>query len=105
MLVGRLGMRPGGRLVKPPGDAAPERIPPQYSPDGTWFWTGTGWIPASSVLGHTLQPPPQFAPSPTPAAPRPRPRSRRWQAVAGVIGVAALVVAATVAPRPARSGG
>jgi len=27
------------------GTAAPWPAPPQYSPDGRWYWTGMGWMP------------------------------------------------------------
>jgi hypothetical protein len=25
--------------------------PPQYSPDGTWFWNGAKWVPAGGAVG------------------------------------------------------
>jgi hypothetical protein len=31
-----------------PGQAGTTPPPPQYSPDGKWWWTGTEWVPAST---------------------------------------------------------
>lgn len=74
-------------------------MPPHYSPDGTWFWTGTRWIPADQVQN----PPP--APIATEPAPR-RPAWRRRHSVAAAL-VAVLVVSVSlgiVTMRPGRGG-
>ncbi|MFZ0218143.1 MAG: hypothetical protein WAM30_19585 [Candidatus Dormiibacterota bacterium] len=73
------------------GPQMPPAPPPQYTPDGRWFWNGTAWIPAAGVLGPAPPPPP--AP---PAVPRTRLRLQRWHAIVAAAIVAALVIAATV---------
>lgn len=66
-------------------------MPPHYTPDGSWFWTGTRWIPTADVLGT----PPASGPSPEPApSPSPSPQDgpghwKRWLAAA----LSALLVA------------
>src|SRR4051812_29633987 len=40
----------------------PSVAPPQHSPDGEWYWTGSEWVPSTSVVHQLLpQPEPQAA--------------------------------------------
>src|SRR5487761_248622 len=58
---------------------APALGEPQYSADGTRWWTGTQWIPASARLGAAAKP----------AAPKARPRDAKveaWMTLATVVG-------------------
>ena len=58
-----------------------QRAPPQYSPDGNWWWNGREWIPTD---GSSSRPPLPGAPGPG------RPGRSRWQWLAG--GLLALIV-------------
>ncbi|MBO0706473.1 MAG: signal recognition particle-docking protein FtsY, partial [Candidatus Dormibacteraeota bacterium] len=58
-----------GRWFRPgdgPTPAAPEGgragPPPQYSPDGRWFWNGERWIPSAAVLAGEPEPEPDPVP-------------------------------------------
>jgi hypothetical protein len=74
-------------------------VHPHYTPDGSWFWTGTRWIPADQVQG----PPEALAPPPVTASSA-QPRSRRQQWLAAAL-AALLVASVTVAVLAVRSGG
>ena len=58
-------------------------VPPQFSPDGNWWWTGTTWIPAPPTP-DPAQSPSTIQPSPLPSLSAPTPA-----AVAGGDGGAA----------------
>ncbi len=72
---------------------------PHYTPDGSWFWTGTRWIPADQVQCSPDVParPPGAA-----SSVQPGPRWQPWLAAALT---ALLVASVTVAVVAFRSGG
>jgi hypothetical protein len=56
--------------------------PPQYSPDGEWWWNGSEWIPASEIWKARPAPP---VPVARPASRRPALPPRRWMAMAAAL--------------------
>lgn len=91
-----------GRWFRPgdgPTPAAPEGgragPPPQYSPDGRWFWNGERWIPSAAVLAGEPEPEPDPVPvpaaAPAPAAPG-RPRTLSLVAIGAGALIAVLLV-------------
>ncbi len=70
---------------------------PHYTPDGSWFWTGTRWIPADQV-----QTPP---PEPAPVAPQPAWRGFRWQPWLAAALAALLVVSVSAGLVVSRAAG
>lgn len=73
---------------------------PHYTPDGSWFWDGTRWIPA----GELLSPPPA---APTPVSVTPGGAGwgwKHWVAAAVAALLVASVTVGLVALRPGRRG-
>jgi len=72
-----------------PAPVQPAVWAPTLSPDGTWLWTGSAWVPAWWG-GPTVPPPPWYGV----AAP---PRPARSHGCAAALGMSCLVVIAIVA--------
>src|SRR5215472_8246448 len=72
-----------------PAPVQPAVWAPTLSPDGTWLWTGSAWVPAWWG-GPTVPPPPSYAV----AAP---PRPARSHGCAAAFGMSCLVVIAVIA--------
>lgn len=84
----------------PPPEVEPG-VPPHYTPDGSWFWTGGRWIPSDQL--QSAAPPPEPAPQ-APASP-PRPRWRPWLAAALAALLFGCVSVGLLVARPGRPGG
>ena len=83
---------PPSRPSTPPARPAPVQPAvwaPTLSPDGTWLWTGSAWVPAWWG-GPTVPPPPWYGV----AAP---PRPARSHGCAAALGMSCLVVIAIIA--------
>lgn len=48
---GKAASRPEGRVEKMSETKTTPGAPPQFSPDGKWWWDGTHWVPAAEAPG------------------------------------------------------
>lgn len=84
-------------------------MPPHYTPDGSWFWTGTRWIPAEQVEAtyRPSEPDPASAAGPlNPSPARRRVRRQPWLAAAvTILLLASVTVGVAVLRSEGRRGG